>query len=94
MKAAVHLGVEGEVEVVQRLVGIAEAGLFAASFQQTVGAAGEFVRDQAGEQIDGRHGFGLRLMQARFQHLGHAAQAELPQGALEFDKVHGFSVRF
>jgi hypothetical protein len=33
-QAAVHLGVEGEVEVVEGLVGIAEAGVFAAPFQQ------------------------------------------------------------
>ena len=39
-------GIEGEVEVVERLVGVAEAGLLAAPFQQSVGATGEFVGDQ------------------------------------------------
>ena len=81
-QAAIHLGVEGEVEVVERLVGVAEAGLLAAAFQQAVGAAGEFVGDQSREQIDGSHRFGLRLPQAGFQHGGHAAQPELAQRAL------------
>ena len=87
-QAAIHLRVEGEVEVVEGLVGIAEAGLFAAPLQQAVGAAGEFVGDQAGEQVDGRHGFGLGLAQAGFQHGGHAAEAELAQRALQFDEIH------
>ena len=39
----IHLGIEGEVEVVERAVGIAEAGLFAAAFKQPVGAARELV---------------------------------------------------
>lgn len=87
-EAAVHLGVEGEVEVIECLVGIAEAGVLAAPFEQAVGAACEFVRDQAGEQIEGSHGFGLSLSQAGFQHIGHAAEAELAQSAFEFDEVH------
>ena len=57
---------------------VAKAGLFAAAFQQPVGAAREFVRDQARDQIDGRHGFGLGLAQTCFQHGGHAAEPELP----------------
>ena len=61
------------------LLAIAEAGLFAPAFQQPVGAARQFVGDQTREQIDGRHRFGLGLMQARFQHGGHAAETELAQ---------------
>ena len=63
------------------LSGSRKRGLFAAALQQPVGAAREFVRDQAGDQIDGGHGFGLSLAQARFQHCGHAAEAELAQRA-------------
>jgi len=33
-KTAIHLGIEAEVEVVERPVGIAESGLFATAFQQ------------------------------------------------------------
>ena len=33
--------------------------------------------DQARDQIDRRHGFGLRLAQAGFQHGGHAAEPQL-----------------
>ena len=87
-QAAVHLGIEGEVEVVERLVGIAEGGLFAAPFQQAVRAACEFVADQRGEKVDGRHRFGLRLSEASFQHGGHAAEPELAERALQFDEVH------
>ena len=82
-------GIEGEVEVVERPVGIAEAGLFAAALQQPVATAREFVRDQARDQVDGSHGFGLGLAQTGFEHLGDAAQAQLPQRTFEFDKVHG-----
>ena len=89
-QTAIHLRVEGEVEVVERLVGIAEAGLFAAPFEQAVGAARELVGDQHGEQVDGRHGFGLRLAQAGFQHGGHAAEAKLAQRALQFNEIHAW----
>ena len=78
---AVHLGVELEVEVVQALVGIAELRLFVASLQQPLAAAGQFIRDQRGDQVDGRHVLRLRLQQARFQHGGHAAQAQLHQAS-------------
>ena len=81
-QTAIHFRIEGEVEVVERPVGIAEAGVFAAPFQQPVGAPREFVGDQSGEQVDGRHGFGLRLPQAGFEHRGHAAETELAQAAL------------
>ena len=70
-------GLKAEVEVIERPVGIAKAGLFAAAFEQTVGAAREFVGNQTGDQVDGRHGFGLSLAQAGFEHRGHAAQPEL-----------------
>ena len=56
---------------------VAKGGLFAPAFQQAVAAPGEFVGDQTRDQIDGRHGFGLRLMQTCFQHGGHAAEPEL-----------------
>src|SRR6202521_587916 len=60
-QTAIHLGIKSEVEVVERAVGIAETGLFAAPVQQTVGAAREFIGNQTRDQIDGRHRFGLCL---------------------------------
>src|SRR5260221_9104538 len=69
-QAAIHLRVEGEIEVVQSLVRVAEAGLFAPAIQESLAAAGQFVAHQTGDQIDRRHGFGLRLMQSGFQHGG------------------------
>jgi hypothetical protein len=60
-QTAIHFWVEGEVEVIQCSIGIAERGLFAATIEQAIRAAREFVGDQTRDQIDGRHRFGLRL---------------------------------
>lgn len=74
-QAAIHLLVEGEIEVVEGPERIAELGLLAPALQHAVGATGEFIGDQAGDQVQGSHGFGLGLTQAGFQHRGHASQA-------------------
>ena len=81
-QAAIHLGIEVEVEVVERLLRVAEGGLLAPPLQQAVTAPGQFVGDQARDQIDRRHRLGLRLVQARFQHGGDAAEPQLSEGAL------------
>jgi len=73
----IHLRVESEIEVVQRFVRIAEGSLFAAPVQQSLGAPGQFVRDQTRDEIDRGHGLGLGLAQSSFQHGGHAAEPEL-----------------
>src|SRR5215471_18424363 len=78
-QAAVELWVELKIEVVERLVGIAEAGLFAATLQQPARPFGELVVDQSRQQIDGSHRLSLRLMQTRFQNGGHAPEAKLAQ---------------
>src|SRR5258705_11701732 len=57
-QAAVHLRVEGEVEVVQRLVRVAEGGLFAPPIQESLTAAGELVAEETGEPNGRGHGFG------------------------------------
>ena len=72
-QTAIHLRVECKVEGVQGLLRIPEPGLFAPSFKQPSTAAVQFIRDQAGHQIDGGHGFGLRLSETGFQNLGVAA---------------------
>jgi len=89
-QTAVDHGVESEIEVIQRLGRITEAGLLAPPFQQSVGAARQLIGDQTGDQVDGRHGFGLGLAQPGFQHGGHAAEAKLPQRALQFNQMHGW----
>jgi len=76
-QTAIHLGIEGEVEVVQCLVGVAECSLFAPPLQKALTAPGQFVGDQGRNEVDGRHGFGLGLVQPGFQHGGHAAKPEL-----------------
>src|SRR5664280_2940862 len=45
--------------------------------RQAAAAPGQLVGDQARDQIDRRHGLGLRLVQARFQHGGNAAEPQL-----------------
>ena len=73
-QAAIHLFVEVEIEVVEGPERVAELGLFAPAFQHAIGAAGEFVGDQAGDQIQGSHGFGLGLTQTGLQYRRHPSQ--------------------
>jgi hypothetical protein len=77
-QTAIHLGIEVEVEVIERLLRIPEGGLLAPPFQQAVAAPAQLVGDQARDQIDRRHGFALGLAQSRFQHGGDAAEPQLP----------------
>jgi hypothetical protein len=85
--AAIHLWIELEIEGVQALVSVAELGLLVTTIQQPLAATGKFVRDQDGDQVDRCHGLGLRLQQTGFHHCGHAAQAQLHQGTIEFYQV-------
>jgi len=58
-------------------VWISKSGLLAVPIQQPFTTPRQFVIEQAGDPIDRRHGFGLRLAQSGFQHIGHTAQPEL-----------------
>ncbi len=87
-EAAVHLLVEVEVEGVEGLAAVAEAGLLDAAGEQAVLAAEELVADERGEEVDGRQLGGLGFEQAGLEAGGHARAAELAQGALQFDEVH------
>jgi hypothetical protein len=51
--------------------------LFLSSLQQSLATTSEFVGDEAGEEIDRGHGFGLSLAQASFEHGGDTSQAKL-----------------
>src|SRR4051812_43704642 len=64
-KAAVHLLIEVEVETVE-CVQVAKAGRLATAFQQTITTASQFIRNETRDQIDWRHRFGLRLLEASF----------------------------
>ena len=83
-----HLFVEVEIEGVQPLVRVAEAGLLDAAGEQSVLAAEELVADQRGEEVDGRQRGRLGFEQAGLEAGGHAGAAELAEGALQFDEVH------
>ena len=72
-QVAIHPGVELEVEVVQALVRIAKLRLFVASLKEPLAAAGQLIRDQRGDQVDGGHVLRLRLQKTGFHHCGHAA---------------------
>jgi hypothetical protein len=56
---------------------IAKLSLLSPTFQQTVATPGKFVRDQAGDQVDGRHGFDLGLVQTHLEHRGDSTQPQL-----------------
>src|SRR5580693_2281401 len=77
-QAAIHLRVETEVEIIKSSLWVAKGSLFTPPLQQTVTASGQFIRDQARDQIDGGHGFSLSLAQSRFENSGHAAEPKLP----------------
>src|SRR6266536_1619018 len=87
-ETAVHLFVEVEIEGVQPLVRVTEAGLLDAAGEQPVLAAQELIADESGEEVDRRQLSGLGFEQARLEGGGHAGAAELAKGALQFDEVH------
>jgi hypothetical protein len=85
---AIELPIEVEIEGVQRLAHVTEAGLFEAAVEQPVLASKELVTDERGEEVDRGEVLGLRLQQPWLQAGGHAGAAKLTQGALEFEDVH------
>jgi hypothetical protein len=56
---------------------ITKLSLLSPAFQQTVATTGEFVGDQAGDQVDGCHGFDLRLVQTHLEHRCESTQPQL-----------------
>src|SRR5215469_3042714 len=89
-QAPIHFRVEGEVEAIKGLVLVAEGGLLFSALEQAIAATIQFIGDEAGEEVEGRHGFGLRLVQASFQNRSHPAQAKLAKSTIELDHVHEF----
>ena len=64
---AVDLLVEVEVEGVERLVRVAEAGLLDAPREQAILPARQLVADERGEEVDRRQSLGLRLEEPRLE---------------------------
>ena len=85
---AIHLLVEVEVEGVEGLAGVAEAGVGPAALEEAVLTADEFVGDERGDEIERRQPLGLGLAEAGFERRGHAGEAELADGAVEFGERH------
>jgi hypothetical protein len=88
---AIHLGVEAEVEAVERLVGIAEAGLLDTASEQPILAARELVLDEHGQEGERGQALALCLDQAGRERIGHAGQAQLAERAIDPEGVHGGS---
>ena len=84
----IHLPVEGEVEGLERAVRVAEPGLLVPAGEQAVVAPLELVGDERGDEIDRRERFGLGVVQARFEDIGHPGEAQFPQRLIEFDEIH------
>src|SRR5262245_56051758 len=76
-QASIHLLVEVEIKIVECLLRITETCLLSPSLQQPIASSAQLVRDQARDQIDWRHRFGLRLAQPRLQYCRHTAQSQL-----------------
>ena len=87
-EAAIELPIEVEIEGVEGLADVTEAGLLEAAVEQPVLASKELVTDERGEEVDRGEVLGLRLEQPWLQAGGHAGAPELTQSALQFDEVH------
>jgi len=61
--ATAHNAALHRIEVVEGFVGIANRGLFAPAIEQTLATRSGFITDQASDEINGRHGFGLSLVE-------------------------------
>jgi hypothetical protein len=85
---AVHLFVEVEVESIERAIPVAKAGGPKAAIEQAVGSHSELVVDQAGDQVKVGEILGLGFSDPRLEGGRHAAEPELPEGAVYFDQVH------
>jgi hypothetical protein len=87
-EGAIHLLVEVELEGVERLPDIAEAGVLDPALKESVLALQELVLDEGGEEVDRGQVLGLGLEEAAFEASGQAGAAELAEGALQFEERH------
>src|SRR5262249_32285511 len=87
-KVTGDLFVEVEIEILQPLVGIAKSRLLAPALKQAVGALGEFVLHERGDEVDRCHALGAGLLQARFQPGRSPAEAQVRECTVKLDEVH------
>src|SRR5437762_459609 len=87
-EVAVHLFVEGEVEAVEGLVGVAKLGLLEPAGEEAIGAAGEFVLEEEGEEVGVGAAIGLRLDEPRLEARGDAAEPEVAERGEEVRELH------
>ena len=57
-------------------------------FNEPVLATEEFIGDEDRDQIERREPLALGLAEPGFEHGGHAREAELAEGEVEFDEGH------
>jgi hypothetical protein len=88
---AIELLVELEVEGVERLAGVAEAGVGAPAVEEPILAADELVGDERGDEVERGQPLRLRLVEPGFKGGGHAGEAQLAEGAVEFGERHSGS---
>ena len=80
-EAAVELAVEVEVEGVEGLADVAEAGALHAPLEEPVLAPLQLVLHERGDEVERRPVVGLGLHDAGFEGGGHARDAQLAQGS-------------
>src|SRR5262249_9421466 len=87
-EGAVHLLVEVEIEGVEGLARVAEAGLLKPALEEPVLTLEQLVLDQGRQEVDRGQLLRLGLEEAAFEAGGHPGAAELAEGALQFDEHH------
>ena len=82
-QSAIHLLVKREVKAVERAIGVPEACLLVPPDQ--------LVADEGREEVERGEPLGLGVPEPGLQDIGHAGEAELAEGAVEFDEIHDVS---
>ena len=82
-QSAIHLLVKREVKAVERAIGVPEACLLV--------PPGQLVADEGREEVERGEPLGLGVPEPGLQDIGHAGEAELAEGAVEFDEIYDVS---
>ena len=90
-QSAIHLLVKREVKAVERAIGVPEACLLVPPGQQPVLPPDQLVADEGREEVERGEPLGLGVPEPGLQDIGHAGEAELAEGAVEFDEIYDVS---
>ena len=90
-QSAIHLLVKREVKAIERAIGVPEACLLVPPGQQLVLPPDQLVADEGREEVERGEPLGLGVPEPGLQDIGHAGEAELAEGAVEFDEIHDVS---